>query len=95
MARQSKTYQYEKENEKRNARSSGNTEAIRQVIIKGIITNYNFVNLRESPSKDGKSVAVLERGDQVLIQKRVKDYYKVMTVDGTEGFIPCNYCKES
>lgn len=64
-------------------------EVMRVEYEKGIITGCEKLNLREKPSKDGKVLAVLNKGTEVEVYTQAPttpDFYKVKTASGLEGY---------
>ncbi|MDZ4065047.1 MAG: SH3 domain-containing protein [Coriobacteriia bacterium] len=45
------------------------------------------LNFRESPTKDGKLIRGLEKGDKLTYLETDGDWYKVRASDGAEGYV--------
>lgn len=53
----------------------------------GIIANCDRLNVRKEPSLDADIIAVVERGDKVVVEVISNEtFYKVCTAAGIEGY---------
>lgn len=57
-------------------------------VMAGVISDCKKLNIRNTPDKDGEIIAVLDVDTDVSINmdESTKDFYKVSTLDGIEGY---------
>lgn len=62
---------------------------------KGIITHAKLVNLRRSPSMDGKVIiGTVSENDKCMILETAGVFLKVRMDDGRTGFVSSDFCEE-
>lgn len=69
-------------------------EEIAEVIEdKGMVYNCNSLNIRQEPSKEGKIIGVVFKGDFLIIDhsRDTDDFYGVKSPNGTKGYCMKNY----
>lgn len=69
-------------------------EEIAEVIEdKGMVYNCNSLNIRQEPSKEGKIIGVVFKGDFLIIDhsRDTDDFYGIKSPNGTKGYCMKNY----
>ena len=64
-------------------------EEIAEVIEdKGMVYNCNSLNIRQEPSKEGKVIGVVFKGDFLIIDhsRDTDDFYGIKSPNGAEGY---------
>ena len=69
-----------------------------QPTMMGIIHNTPKVYMRIAPDKESKHVAILEKGEEVMIDGTAEDvlgngWYHLITASGNEGYTMSDYVK--
>lgn len=64
-------------------------------VSSGVVFNCEKLHIRERPSKDSKSVSIIDAGKivEVDISSSTEDFYNVYTESGIEGFCMRDYIK--
>lgn len=73
-------------------------ETVEPITMMGVISNTKKVYMREAPSKESSHIAVLEEGDEVMIDGTDEDntgqgWYHLITASGNEGYIMSDFVK--
>ena len=72
---------------------SETAETVQNDIVEGIVSNCTKLNIRKVPKPGSDVVCVVDAGTLLQVdQKRSnKDFYKVTTEAGAEGFAMCQF----
>ena len=76
-----------------NVLSSETAEPAQNDIVEGIVSNCKKLNIRKVPKPGSDIVCVVDAGTLLLIDQKEsnKDFYKVTTEAGAEGFAMCQF----
>ena len=76
-----------------NVLSSETAEPAQNDIVEGIVSNCKKLNIRKVPKLGSDIVCVVDAGTLLLIDQKEsnKDFYKVTTEAGAEGFAMCQF----
>lgn len=69
-----------------------------EITMMGKVYNTQKVYLREKPTKESKHIAILDKGDEVMIDGTVDDefgngWYHLITASGNEGYMMAEFVK--
>ena len=69
------------------------SEPAQNDIVEGIVSNCKKLNIRKVPKPGSDVVCVVDAGTLLLIDQKEsnKDFYKVTTEAGAEGFAMCQF----
>ena len=69
------------------------SEPAQNDIVEGIVSNCKKLNIRKVPKPGSDIVCVVDAGTLLLIDQKEsnKDFYKVTTEAGAEGFAMCQF----
>ena len=69
------------------------SEPTQNDIVEGIVSNCKKLNIRKVPKPGSDIVCVVDAGTLLLIDQKEsnKDFYKVTTEAGAEGFTMCQF----
>ena len=81
------------EPEENNEVPSETAETVQNDIVEGIVSNCKKLNIRKVPKLGSDIVCVVDAGTLLLIDQKEsnKDFYKVTTEAGAEGFTMCQF----
>ncbi len=69
----------------------------KQIIsLNGIVVNCDYLRVRSKPSLKAEEIVLIPKDSKVSIDsssKESKDFYKVLTPDGTKGYCVKEYIK--
>lgn len=76
-----------------NVTSSESAEAVQNDIVEGIVSNCTKLNIRKVPKPGSDVVCVVDAGTLLHVDQKEsnKDFYKVTTETGAEGFAMCQF----
>ena len=76
-----------------NVLPSETAETVQNDIVEGIVSNCKKLNIRKVPKPGSDIVCVVDAGTLLLIDQKEsnKDFYKVTTEAGAEGFAMCQF----
>ena len=76
-----------------NVLPSETAETVKKDIVEGIVSNCKKLNIRKVPKPGSDIVCVVDAGTLLLIDQKEsnKDFYKVTTEAGAEGFAMCQF----
>lgn len=57
------------------------------------VTGCERLRLRAKPNTNSDVITELEAGSKLKVENEVKDFYKVQTMDGTNGYVMKQYTK--
>ena len=81
------------EPEENNVLPSETAETVQNDIVEGIVSNCKKLNIRKVPKPGSDVVCVVDAGTVLQVNKKEsnKDFYKVTTEAGAEGFAMCQF----
>ena len=62
-------------------------EDVKESTLQGVVFNCERLNIRKGPNKKEDVLCIVDKGSKLTINdKTTKDWFKVTTEDGVEGF---------
>ena len=76
-----------------NVLPSETAETVQKDIVEGVVSNCTKLNIRKVPKPGSDVVCVVDAGTVLQVNKKEsnKDFYKVTTEAGAEGFTMCQF----